>query len=294
MERIDGVFSLTRAEDAGPVTQAPVLLDSPHSGGIYPQDFGTVVDFDVLRRMEDAFVDRLFSAAPEKGASLLAAEFPRSYIDPNRAQDDLDWRLMNSAWPGTLKPTEKTRLGHGLIWRTCPGDKPMYERLLTVDEVRRRIDNYWKPYHDALEGELTRLFSLFGGVWHVNCHSMPETSSPFVAGALGGRRADIVLGDRDGRSCDPGFTAFIREWFEARGYRVRVNNPYKGAELVRVCGQPDYNRHSLQIEINRAIYMDELKLVPSRNFSALQRDLTQLAADICGFALFQCQQAAAE
>ncbi|WP_259782820.1 N-formylglutamate amidohydrolase [Aestuariispira ectoiniformans] len=294
MERIEGVLNLTRADDAGLLPQTPVLLDSPHSGTAYPEDFGTAVDLDLLQCMEDAFVDRLFGAGPEKGASLLAAEFPRSYIDPNRASDDLDWRLMNSAWPGNLKPTEKTRLGHGLIWRTCPGEKPMYERLLTVSEVQARIENYWKPYHEALEGELARLFSLFGGVWHVNCHSMPAASSPFVAGAVGGRRADIVLGDRDGRSCHPAFTAFVREWFEARGYKVRVNNPYKGAELVRVCGQPEFNRHSLQVEINRAIYMDEQKLVPTRNFGALQRDLTQLISDICGFALSECHQAAAE
>ena len=193
VEHIPAVLTLTRAEDIG-VPEAPVLLDSPHSGTNYPADFGTSVPLEILRRMEDAYVDDLYGDATRKGASLLCAEFPRCYIDPNRGSDDLDWRLMSDRWPGDINPTEKTRLGHGLIWRSCPGDRSMYDRLLSVEEVANRIDQYWRPYHQALEGEMSRLFSRFGAVWHINCHSMPSASSPFMPGAVGGRRADIVLG----------------------------------------------------------------------------------------------------
>lgn len=282
-ERIDGVYSLVRAEDADAPSVAPVLLDSPHSGVTYPGDFGTVVPLSILRGMEDAYVDVLYEDAPAQGASLLRAEFPRSYIDPNRAADDLDWRLIDGSWPGVLRPTEKTRLGHGLIWRTCPGDQAMYDRLLTVAEVRHRIDSYWWPYHHTLESEQARLYSLYGAVWHINCHSMPATSSPFMPGAVGGRRADVVLGDRDGRSCDPGFTDFVKSWFETRGYRVRVNNPYKGAELVRLCGDPEYDRHSLQIEINRRLYMDERTLERGPGFERTRDLITGLIAALGDF-----------
>ncbi|RED49825.1 N-formylglutamate amidohydrolase [Aestuariispira insulae] len=293
VERIPSVLTLTRPGDVGAV-ETPVLLDSPHSGTIYPIDFQSAVPMDFLRRMEDSKVDQLYERAPAQGASLLCAEFPRSYIDPNRGVDDLDWRLIADRWPGAINPTEKTRLGHGLIWRTCPGDRPMYDRLLSVSEVSNRIEHYWRPYHQALEGEMSRLFSLFGAIWHINCHSMPSASSPFMPGAVGGRRADIVLGDRDGRSCDPGFTEFVRDWFVNRGYRVRVNNPYKGAELVRLCGRPDHNRHSLQIEINRALYIDEKTLEPNRHFESLQRDLSHLVGAISVFALSASTRMAAE
>jgi len=238
-----------------------------------------------LRRVEDSFVDDLFGAAPQWGATLLCARFPRSYIDPNRAVTDIDPGLLMGTWSDPLRPTEKSRLGHGLVWRTYPPNRPLYAGRLPVEAVRRRIDRYWQPYHDTLETEIRRLYAAHGCVYHLNCHSMPSTSSPFMAGGgrIGGR-ADFVLGDRDGASCDPAFTGFVRDHLQNQGYAVRLNDPYRGAELVRAYAAPEQGRHSLQIEINRALYMDEVTLQQDRGYQSLQKSLTGLIGAIAQFA----------
>lgn len=288
---IDGVYRLVSAvPDA---VMAPVVLDSPHSGARYPVDFRPSVPMRDLRRVEDAFVDELFADAPAHGAVLLAAEFPRSFIDPNRAADDLDLGMIEGGWPGPVAPTEKSRLGHGLIWRSFPSERPMYDGKLAAAEVARRIEGYWRPYHDALQGELERAYAAFGAVWHINCHSMPASSSPAVAGRPGAR-ADFVLGDRDGTSCAPGFTEFVRDRLVDMGYSVRLNDPYRGAELVRAHGRPARDRHSLQIEINRSLYMREATVEKARGFITLRRDLGRLVQAVCDHALYQTRRIAAE
>jgi len=292
---IPGVFR--QASPPSGALSAPVVLDSPHSGAQYPDTFTPRVPLSDLRRVEDAFVDELFGDAPACGAVLLAAEFPRSFIDPNRAVDDLDLSMIDGAWPYPVAPSEKSRLGHGLIWRSCPSERPMYDRPLPVEEVARRIEGYWRPYHEALQDALEAAYARFGAVWHVNCHSMPASSSPSIAGRLPGRaarRADFVLGDRDGTTCAPGFTDFVRAELEEMGYTVRINDPYRGAELVRAYGKPGQDRHSLQIEINRGLYMREAALEKTDGFSTLKRDLARLTQAICDYGLGQTSRAAAE
>lgn len=289
-ETLPGVLTLERPS-AGSV---PVIYDSPHSGDVFPADFGTIVPHDILRAVQDSHVDALFARVTESGASLLKALFPRSYIDPNRAVDDLDSRLLAKPWPTVLHPTEKSRLGHGLVWRTCPADRAMYDRRLTVSEVEGRINNYWGPYHKTLSDEFDRLENQFGRVWHVNCHSMPNGSSPIVTRKRGSNRADIVLGDRDGRSADGEFTHFIRERLEALGYVVRLNDPYKGAYLVQAYSDPRWGRNSVQVEINRSIYMDESNLELKPDFDRLGDDLTTLSLEIAQFALDRVIPQAAE
>lgn len=288
---VDGVYRLFAAVPDTVV--APVVLDSPHSGARYPENFRPRVPHRDLRRVEDAFVDELFADAPAHGAVLLAADFPRSFIDPNRAVDDLDLGMIDGAWPQRVAPTEKSRLGHGLIWRSCPSERPMYDGRLPAAEVANRIESYWRPYHDALQGELERAYAAFGAVWHINCHSMPASSSPAVVGRPGAR-ADFVLGDRDGTSCAPAFTEFVRDRLVAMGYSVRLNDPYRGAELVRAYGRPTRDRHSLQIEINRGLYMREAALEKTRGFATLKRDLGRLVQAVCDHALARTRQLAAE
>ncbi len=271
------VFQLDRADSAN---AAPLVVDSPHSGTIFPDDFGTVVPLNVLRKVQDSYVDELFGQSVEYGASLLRALFPRSYIDPNRAEDDLDIRLLSRSWPNIVRPSEKTRLGHGLIWRTCPTDRAMYDRRLSPEEVNHRLDAYWRPYHSALEEEIIQRQAQFGTVWHLNCHSMPAGSSPIIARSSRTARADFVLGDKDGRSCDPAFSMFVRDWLVGRGYSVRLNDPYKGAYLVEAYSNPAEGRHSLQIEINRALYMDEITLQKLNGFDALRDDLGDLIRNL--------------
>ena len=279
--QVPGVYDLTLPESV----EVPLVLDSPHSGHDYPDDFQSLVPKADLRRVEDSFVDDLFGTAAQWGATLLCARFPRSYIDPNRAATDIDPGLLMGTWPEPLRPTEKSRLGHGLVWKTYPPNRPLYAGKLPVTAVHRRIEKYWRPYHETLETEIRRLHSAHGCVYHLNCHSMPSTSSPFMAG--GGRfggRADFVLGDRDGTSCDGAYTDFVRDFLQKQGYAVRLNDPYRGAELVRAYAAPDQGRHSLQIEINRALYMDEGTLQPGQGYQALRNSLTGLIASLAQFA----------
>lgn len=262
---------------------APVVFDSPHSGSEYPADFGSIAPLAVLRGAEDAFVDELFGAAPQHGAPLIAARFPRIYIDPNRDLADLDPAMLDGPWPEPLRPSRKTELGVGLIWRIMPPSAPLYDRLLGVEEVRARIERCWKPYHHAVSGALDETYRRFGRVWHVNCHSMPAVGNAASEDGLVAR-ADFVLGDRDGTTCAPAFTAFVASQLRGFGYDVKINEPYKGVELVRRYSDPARGRHSLQIEVNRKLYMNEETREKHAGFAAVQANLDKLVAAICDYA----------
>ena len=155
-------------EPTGPAL--PLVCDSPHSGERYPDDFGASATLAQLRQGEDTHVDALWSAAPALGATLVAANFPRVYIDPNRTLQDLDPELLAEPWPEPLDPGEKTRLGKGLIWRRMDKATPIYDRKLTLAQVRHRIQAYYEPYHAALATAIRQVHDRFGAVWHLNLH----------------------------------------------------------------------------------------------------------------------------
>jgi len=253
----------------------PLVLDSPHSGEHYPEDFDHAPPRVVVRQAEDTHVARLYGFAPRLGATLIEANFPRAYIDANRSLADLDPALLAETWPMPLAPSRKTEQGIGLIWRIARGGAPMYGRKLTLDEVRRRIDRYYAPYHAALAAEISGLHRTFGAVWHINCHSMPAVGDA-NADDPGRERADFVLGDRDGTTCEPVFTELVARTLRDMGYSVAVNDPYKGVELVRIHGRPAERRHSLQIEIKRTLYMDEATLEANRQYTELEDNLRRL------------------
>lgn len=260
----------------------PLVFDSPHSGEHYPDDFEHAPPRAVVRQAEDTHVARLYSAAPVLGATLVEAVFPRAYIDANRNLDEIDLSLLEDAWAGAVVASRKTEQGIGLVWRVARGGAPMYARKLKAAELVQRIARWYAPYHDALAAELDRLHAGFGAVWHVDCHSMPSIGDA-NADDPGRARADFVLGDRDGTTCAPEFTAFVAVTLRDLGYQVAINDPYKGVEIVRRYGRPHEARHSLQIEVNRALYMDETTLVPNVGFSALERDLGVLIAALVQF-----------
>ena len=257
---------------------APIalVLDSPHSGEWYPEDFDHLPPREVVRRAEDTHVARLWRSALEHGATLIEARFPRAYIDANRSLADIDVELLSDRWPEPIAPSRKTQQGIGLVWRLARGGTPMYARKLTSAEVRARIDGCWRPYHDELDAVLDARRAQFGGVWHINCHSMPAVGDA-LADDPGRLRADFVLGDRDGTTCDAALTALVAQAARAMGYSVAVNDPYKGVEIVRKHGRPAENRHSLQIELKRTLYMDEDTLVPNEGYGRLARDLGELS-----------------
>jgi len=264
----------------GPAIGAlPLVLDSPHSGEHYPDDFDHVPPRAVVRLAEDTHVARLYRAAPHVGATLIEATFPRAYIDANRSLADLDPAMLAEAWSDPVAPSRKTEQGIGLVWRIARGGAPMYDRKLTADEVQRRIDRCYLPYHAALAAEIEALHRAFGAVWHINCHSMPAVGDA-NADDPGRERADFVLGDRDGTTCEPAFTDLVARTVRGMGYTVAVNDPYKGVELVRRHGRPAENRHSLQIEVKRTLYMDERTLEPNARYRDLQDDLERLMATV--------------
>ena len=259
--------------------QLPLVLDSPHSGEHYPDDFDHAPPRDVVRQAEDTHVARLYRSAPALGATLIEAMFPRAYIDANRSLDDIDPAMLADAWPLPLAASRKTGQGIGLLWRIARGGAPMYARKLTAAEVQRRIESWYRPYHGALAAELDALHRSFGAVWHINCHSMPAVGDANADDA-GRPRKDFVLGDRDGTTCEPAFTALVAETLAAMGYSVAINDPYKGVEIVRRYGRPAEGRHSLQIELNRRLYMDETTLVPNSSYPSLEADLERLVAAV--------------
>jgi len=255
----------------------PLVLDSPHSGRECPSDFGSVLGEADLRNAEDCYVDRLVLPATQRGIPLLAARVSRVYLDVNRDAGDIDPELLDAAASPTAAPASgKARLGKALIWRTLDDGRPIYQRRLGTQEIARRIDRCHTPYHQALRRLLDAAHQRFGRVVHINCHSMNAVGGSQAEGGAGRARADFVLGDRDGTTCDSGLTAFVQRTLAAMGYDVKVNDPFKGVALVQAYSNPAAGRHSLQIEINKRLYMDEATLLPHAGFAALQLDLMRL------------------
>ncbi|WP_354370815.1 N-formylglutamate amidohydrolase [Variovorax paradoxus] len=254
----------TRAQVTSVAGHTPLVLDSPHSGTVYPEDFRPVCDIATLRRAEDTHVEKLYAFAPAMGAAWIEAHFPRSYLDANRDTTELDTALLDGPWTEPLsddpRVLSKVRLGKGLVWKLTDEGLPIYDRLLTVDEVRGRIDSCWRPYHAAVAQAIDDAHARHGYSIHINCHSMPAIAGSHATDFPGLAHADFVIGDRDGSTADPALSKKICEHLREQGYSVDYNHPYKGVELVRRHGRPAENRHSIQIEINRKLYMDEATL----------------------------------
>lgn len=264
------------------VRALPLVLDSPHSGEHYPDDFDHVPPRAVVRQAEDTHVARLYQGAPRFGATLLEATFPRAYIDANRSLADLDPTMLADTWPDAIALSRKTEQGIGLVWRVARGGTPMYDRKLTAEEVKRRIERWYRPYHAALDAEMDALHDSFGAVWHINCHSMPAVGDA-NADDPGRARADFVLGDRDGTTCSAEFTTVVADTVRGMGYSIAINDPYKGVEIVRKHGRPAERRHSLQIELNRRLYMDEATLEVNAHYAELEADLRRLLAAVADY-----------
>ena len=256
--------------------RTPLVLDSPHSGFEMPADFASVRSALELRDGEDCFIDELYLPATARGVPLLAALFPRTYLDPNRHAGDIDPDLLSEPWPYEQVPSGKARIGKALVWRTLDDGRPIYARKLSVAEVQSRIERYHRPYHAQLHALLDAAHRRHGMVFHLNCHSMNAVSGSMGEGGAGIARADIVLGDRDGTTCAPRFTAFVRDFLVGCGYGVKVNDPFKGVELVRAYADPAAGRHSLQLEVNKRLYLEDARLEKSAGFARLQGHLMQM------------------
>ncbi|MBU0800875.1 MAG: N-formylglutamate amidohydrolase, partial [Alphaproteobacteria bacterium] len=195
------------------------------AGGITPLISAIAAPPEALQRAEDNYVDELAAPAPSYGAHLLCASFPRSYIDVNRARTDIDPAVVDGVWPGETTPSHLSQIGYGLIRRLVKPGMPVYDGPLSVSEITKRIEQYYVPYHDALDGLLDEALYNFGEVWHLNMHAMPSQGRTMKKGGklIGMNQADFVLGDRDGTSCAREFTLAIRDILTGMGYGVALN-----------------------------------------------------------------------
>jgi len=268
-ESVQGVYTLYK-----PSNPLPLVFDSPHSGRVYPHDFDYACPLDALEKAEDKYVDDLFITAPDHGATLLLAEFPRSYIDVNRCARDLDPHLITDHHKMNSAPTARSHAGIGLIRRLLRPGVPIYNRPVTLAEVQNRLQTYYHPYHETLKALIEGAHYRFGEVWHINCHSMPSQSAGTRAAPA--HAPDFVLGDRDGTTCDLGFTHAVRDFLKGLGYRVAINDPYKGVELVRRYSAPLRGRHSLQIEVAKRLYLNENTNEKLSQYNEVKVDLERL------------------
>lgn len=256
----------------------PLVFASPHSGDDYPSAFIAEADLSylALRRSEDAFVDRMFEAAPRFGAPLLRAHFPRVYVDPNREPYELDPRMFDEPLPEFVNGrSPRVAAGLGTVAKVVATGETIYRHKLRFADAKRRIDEHYFPYHRALVDLLEKTYQRFDCYLLIDCHSMPSVGGPMDADP-GTRRVDFVLGDCFGTACSTAVIDLVHSTLRGMGYSVRRNVPYAGGFTTRHYGQPVDYRHALQIEVNRALYMDEQRITPSDGLPGLTTDLTRL------------------
>jgi N-formylglutamate amidohydrolase len=268
-------FEVMRAGPRGePPT--PLVFASPHSGRFYPDDMMSAAALDAhsIRRSEDAFVDDLIAGAPAHGAAVIKACFARAYIDLNREPFELDPNMFADELPEFARSrTARVAAGLGAIARVVSEGKEIYRRKLTFAEARKRIETAHRPYHRALEGLIAEAQAAHGFAILVDWHSMPAAA----AKAAGRERpCDIVLGDRFGAACAGVLPTRVERELEALDYRVARNTPYAGGYTTEHYGRPQRRSHALQIEINRALYLDEATLAPTSGFEELKLNIEQL------------------
>ena len=253
------------------VLVSPIVFASPHSGRDYSDDFlkSSVLDSRTIRSSEDAHVDQLIDFIPEMGAPLLLAKAPRAYVDMNRASDELDPALINDVHSRTQNP--RITSGLGVIPRVVSNARAIYRGKLSKQDALARIDQYWSPYHRALQRLLARAHARFAYSLLIDMHSMPSDAVAHLGKPNKG--IEVVLGDRYGASADIAFGDLIERAFEGNGFRVSRNVPFAGAYITQRYGQPGRSKHVVQVEIDRSLYLDEDNIRPSENFEVMKTRL---------------------
>lgn len=256
-----------------------VVFASPHSGRDYPWSFlrHTVLDEHSIRSSEDAYVDRLFDCAPQFGAPLIKAGAPRAFVDLNRSPEELDPALIDGVRRVSHNP--RVASGLGVVPRVVANGRSIYRGKLTLDEAQRRVTLYWRPYHDQLGALLREAREAWGEAILIDCHSMPHEA---VSGTIrnGARLPEIVIGDRFGASASGDIVDRIEAAFVNAGFNVARNSPFAGAYTTQAYGRPLRGTHAVQIEIDRAIYMDEKTIRPNDDFHKVRGLLRRAIADI--------------
>jgi N-formylglutamate amidohydrolase len=256
--------------------RAPIIFNSPHSGSVYPHDFLNVsrIDLPTLRRSEDSFMDELISDLSSRGFPVVRVNFPRSYVDVNREPYELDPRMFSGRLP-SFANTRSMRVAGGLgtIPRVVGDGQEIYRERLSVDDALSRIEALYKPYHRALRRLINKVHQTFGTVVMVDCHSMPSIG----VSRDEPRRPDVVIGDRYGTSCAPLLPDMVESTMSRLGYSVGRNKPYAGGFITEHYGNPASGLHAIQLELNRAIYMDERRREKGPRFAQVAADFAALA-----------------
>ncbi len=263
------------------VRTTSVVFASPHSGRDYPWTFvrRSVLDERTLRSSEDAFVDQLFASAPDHGAPLLSATMPRAWLDVNRAADELDGALIDGVRKGTHNP--RVASGLGVVPRVVSNGRSIYRGKISQREAEGRIRDVWRPWHDALGQLLSDSQALFGEAILIDCHSMPHEAIESLSHRRGAR-PEIVLGDRFGAAAGSDVVDRIEAAFQDAGLRVARNAPFAGAFVTQHYGRPSQEQHVIQVEIDRALYMNEALIRPNGNFKSFLALMERVVAEVAG------------
>jgi N-formylglutamate amidohydrolase len=260
-------------------SETPFLFNSPHSGRTYPSSFlnASRLTAVALRKSEDAYIDLLLAGVVNIGATLMHAHFPRAYLDVNREPYELDPALFNEVLPDYAN-THSLRVvgGLGTIARVVNEQEEIYRGPLSVGAALERINRLYKPYHATLSGLLEEARKRFGYAVLIDFHSMPS----YQGDKSNMQKVDFVLGDRFGTSCPREMVRLVEQFLSGIGYKVALNKPYAGGYITERYGVPADGLHTLQIEVNRALYMDEETLALRRDFRNLRAHLTSLASVI--------------
>jgi len=275
------------------VQTCPVVFNSPHSGAYYHQDFIATSRLTplALRKSEDSFVDELYSAMPGLGCPMLKANFPRAYLDVNRAAWELDPKMFADTLPSYVETnTIRVAAGLGTIARNVSESEKIYRQKLSFTDAKARIERYYFPYHLALTDLINTTRQHFGQTILIDCHSMPSNASGLSnTGNLKKSKnrpknhhqskPDIILGDRYGTSSNPDFVDHLEDLFDGAGFNTARNKPYAGGYITKTYGQPAQSVHVIQIEINRSLYMNEKTMTKTEEFESLKQTLDMVFKD---------------
>ena len=257
--------------------QVPLIVDVSRSGREYPKEYRTPLPFTTVHDNVSMYVEDLYAGAPQVGATLLYCMFPNTWVDVNRDELDMDPAVVDGEWPVALKPTRRTLEGLGLIKSKSRYGEPFQERRLAVAEIEERLAKYYRPYHAELKRIIDDLHARFGVVRQISCHCMSAVGAPTHPDA-GKPRPDFCIGDLHGRTTSLEFRALVVDTLKGLGYSVSVNEPYVGNVLIGRNSDPARGIDSVQIEVNKKLFMDTKTFRATAGLAKLKADLDQLLA----------------
>lgn len=271
---INNSYTLNKPEDI----LSPLICDVPHAGTVFPDDFNNNIAKNELRKWEDAYVDELASHAPNYGIPLLCANIHRTYIDVNRHILDIDPKLIREDLKivSINQDTNKLPTNRGILKRIGPNGENIHKQKLSIEDMDYRIISCYIPYHACLSDLIDASIEKFGKAYHINMHSMFSHSNFEDNSDNSEPRADFIISNNYNETCEPAFTKFVKDTIENMGYSVSINDPFSGGEIVCMYGNPKGNVHSLQIEIKKSLYMDQLTMEKHREFKRLSYDISRL------------------